>query len=132
MSRVLLLPFLLTLAESASAQIYSQVRSVNAAGWHNFPAAVLTIMPPTYEFVARATHPRGELITIRSTPGGVVLADNVLVSRRGRIGGRNLALDTLTMQLDQLTGLPAELQAVFAAVERLPGGRVGRTTVHGK
>lgn len=130
---VLLILLFLCLGRTTPAQgIYTQVKAVNPAGWHIFPASALSQLPAIYEFVAKGPHPRGELVTIRTVVGRTILADDVLIDRNGRQGARNLSVDKLVMSVDQAAALPLDIQTVLAPVERLPNQQIGRITVRGR
>lgn len=102
--------------------IYTDLALVNPSGVHTFPASLLLSLPG-YEIGASVPHPSGELVDIqRSTGQHTVVASNILIHRNGRVGPRNLALDTIVIPIQLLSGLPQDLQAALAALEILPEG----------
>lgn len=95
------------------------VAAGNVTGIHTFDASLIN---PT--LLAGATisnvrvHPDGELVDV-TADGGFSLP-NVLIHRNGRVGDRDLALDTIVLTVTQLASLSTPRQNYCIQFEQLP------------
>lgn len=112
--------------------IYTQMyESGNTSGYHTFNTAALLADLGDYEIITHFPHVDGEVVSIRQGRGSTPILLAVVLHHNGRVGPRNLNLDTLKVNIDQMAQMSRALQTTFAKYEYLPGG-IGRTTIFGR
>lgn len=100
---------------------YSDMLKTNRSGLHFFDASVLVDLSAGFTAAKIADDANGEKIELVSKTDDVKVAEDILVHRNGRIGERDLSLDTIVIPIQKLAGLPDAVQDALYRREQTPG-----------